>query len=58
VQQKIEYVKFFLNDCNPNHESIETVISMALQDLLELDAGTFVKGFTQDNYLQTPNIQE
>ena len=54
VQREIDYVTYFLNDCNPNHETIETLVSMAVEDLLELDAGTFTKGFDQQSYLTTP----
>jgi len=54
IQREIDYVTFFLNNCNENKESIETLVSMAVQDLLELDAGCFVKGFSGNSYAQTP----
>ena len=54
VQREIDYVTYFLNNCNENKETIEDLTSMAVQDLLELDAGAFVKGFGANSYATTP----
>lgn len=54
IQREIDYVTYFLNNCNENKESIDTLVSMAVQDLLELDAGVFVKGFSGNSYATTP----
>ena len=44
IQHDVDYVTFFLNSCNPNKETIESIITMAIQDVLELDAGVITKG--------------
>jgi hypothetical protein len=55
ILDEIEQVQMFLNNPNPNKgETINTLFRAAIRDSLELDALSFVKGFSEQSYVRHP----
>lgn len=50
VEQHIREIKLWFEVPNTNKESLEFLVRAFLKDVLELDAGVFVKVFSKDSY--------